>query len=167
MNPMTPEVNEETTSPAPETTTETTEVPETTNTEETTTFPPADAPPVVDGKMTEEEFLAKFKKEGFEMYKTADLAPKLEELERLRNVPPVVLSVNPNSFGAKRIRLGFNPSSNSQIDKIKHKAADLINELETLKGLDTAPEFRRLVAEAQTCIETGAMYGVKAATYES
>lgn len=36
-------------------------------------------------KLTEQEWIKKFKKEGFELYKTESLKPKLDELEALKD----------------------------------------------------------------------------------
>lgn len=62
-------------------------------------------------------------------------------------------------IGEDRVRVSFNPSANSAVDKIKQMAADLINECEHLKVKDP-----RLAALAQTAFEEGAMWAVKAAT---
>lgn len=36
--------------------------------------------------MTEQEFIAKFKKAGFELYKTKDLKPKLEAFYKMQEI---------------------------------------------------------------------------------
>lgn len=72
------------------------------------------------------------------------------------------------TIGESRVRTSFNPSNDSTVDQIKQKSAELINLLETLKGDGKAVisgEKARLIALAQTDIENGAMWGVKAATY--
>jgi hypothetical protein len=37
-------------------------------------------------KMTEQQFIAKFKKAGFELYKTKDLAPKLRAFHKIKDI---------------------------------------------------------------------------------
>ena len=67
------------------------------------------------------------------------------------------------TIGEERVRISFNPSSDSMVDQIKGKAAELIDLCESMKA--GAPgEKVRCVAMAQTCIEDGAMWAVKAAT---
>lgn len=65
------------------------------------------------------------------------------------------------SVGERRVRTSFNPSSSSEVDYIKQKAAELIDLCEGLKGRNG-----RLAALAQTAFEEGAMWAVKAATAE-
>lgn len=132
---------------------------------------------VDDGKMTEAEFIAKFKEEGFEMFKTEGVKNSLEvkdtiidglkkEIEDLK-IPTPQASLNPNSVGAKRVRMNFNPGANPLVEKIKLQAATMINTLEDLKGHHpTNGEFQRCIAKAQTEAEDAAMWGVKAATFE-
>lgn len=63
------------------------------------------------------------------------------------------------TIGEQRVRTSFNPSNDSIVDQIKQKSAELINLVETLKGLDP-----RCASIAQTEFETACMYAVKAAT---
>lgn len=63
------------------------------------------------------------------------------------------------SIGQERVRVSFNPSSNSLVDDIKQKSADLIDLCQGLKSFDG-----RLASLAQTAYEEGAMWAVKAAT---
>lgn len=63
------------------------------------------------------------------------------------------------SVGEDRVRIKFNPSADSMVDKIKQKSAELIDLCEELKPLDA-----RLAALAQTHYEDAAMWAVKAAT---
>lgn len=63
------------------------------------------------------------------------------------------------SIGEQRVRVAFNPSKDSIVDKIKQKSAELINLCEELKANDG-----RLASLAQTTYEEAAMWAVKAAT---
>ncbi len=74
--------------------------------------------------------------------------------------------------GQYRVGTSFNPSQSSVVDQIKTKAAeliDLINDipLPLVSNQEMAlhgNEIARLKALAQTAIEEGAMWAVKAAT---
>ena len=71
------------------------------------------------------------------------------------------------SLGTDRVRADFNPSKNTLVDQIKRKAAELIDLCQDIKGAPVeSSERARCAALAQTYFETGAMYAVKAATYE-
>jgi hypothetical protein len=63
------------------------------------------------------------------------------------------------TIGERRVRVTFNPSASGDVDKIKQRAAELIDLCEGLKPLDG-----RLALLAQTAFEEGAMWAVKAAT---
>jgi hypothetical protein len=63
------------------------------------------------------------------------------------------------TLGELRVRTQFNPSSDSTVDQIKQKTAELINIVEELKDKDA-----RLASLAQTAFEEAAMWAVKAAT---
>jgi hypothetical protein len=66
------------------------------------------------------------------------------------------------SIGQDRVRISFNPSSDSLVDELKRKTADLIDMCEAIK---TSPgEISRCAALAQTAYEEAAMWAVKAAT---
>jgi hypothetical protein len=65
--------------------------------------------------------------------------------------------------GEYRVGIDFNPSSNPDVDRIKQAAAELIDMIEAIDNRKV-PEAGRCKAEAQTCIETGAMWAVKAIT---
>lgn len=69
------------------------------------------------------------------------------------------MSDTQKTIGEKRVRTEFNPSSDSVVDQIKQKTAELINLCEELKTKDP-----RLASIAQTEYETACMYAVKAAT---
>jgi hypothetical protein len=67
--------------------------------------------------------------------------------------------------GMYRVGIGFNPSGDPTVAKLKRAAADLIDMIEDIDSGGNG-EIARLKAEAQTCIEGGAMWAVKAATKE-
>lgn len=64
--------------------------------------------------------------------------------------------------GEYRVGIGFNPSGDDIVGHVKRMAADLIDYIETIPA-DTE-DRPRLKALAQTAIEEGAMWAVKAAT---
>ena len=65
--------------------------------------------------------------------------------------------------GEYRVGITFNPSNDDTVGKIKRAAADLIDLIESIAA--PAPsDIPRLKATAQTAIEEGAMWAVKAAT---
>jgi len=67
------------------------------------------------------------------------------------------------TLGEYRVGIDFNPSGSVQVQQVKRTAADLIDFVNGLEDMGEG-EIRRLKAEAMTCIETGAMHAVKAAT---
>ena len=69
--------------------------------------------------------------------------------------------------GEYRVGITFNPSGDDTVGQIKRMAADLIDLIETITTdgeTDQYIEVSRLKALAQTAIEDGAMWAVKAAT---
>ena len=58
----------------------------------------------------------------------------------------------------------FNPAKNEVVDQIKNKSAELIDLLQSMRNFDGVDnsEKHRLISIAQTEIETGCMYAVKA-----
>lgn len=66
--------------------------------------------------------------------------------------------------GEYRVGLSFNPSGNQMVDDIKAQAAALIDLIEQISDVPAGGEVIRLKALAQTAIEEGAMWAVKAAT---
>lgn len=69
------------------------------------------------------------------------------------------------SLGERRVRAGFNPSESPQVAKIKALAASFIDECEAMKNPPSlGDEKNRVLAIAQTDMETAAMYAVKGAT---
>ena len=84
--------------------------------------------------------------------------------------------------GEYRVGIGFNPSGDDLVGKIKRAAADLIDLIETIKlpemtdemtddewavGMDNTSEIVRLKSLAQTHVEDAAMWAVKAATKQA
>ena len=69
--------------------------------------------------------------------------------------------------GEYRVGITFNPSGDDTVGQIKRMAADLIDLIETITTdgeTDQYIEVSRLKWLAQTAIEDGAMWAVKAAT---
>lgn len=74
--------------------------------------------------------------------------------------------------GEYRVGINFNPSNDDMVGRIKRQAADLIDLIDSIQvlGAETeaqlirSTEVGRLKALAQTTIEEGAMWAVKAAT---
>ena len=68
--------------------------------------------------------------------------------------------------GEYRVGIDFNPSGNEIVANIKRLAADLIEVIEDIPRdeIMAVNEVSRLKALAQTAIEEGAMWAVKAAT---
>lgn len=70
--------------------------------------------------------------------------------------------------GEYRVGINFNPSDDDTVGRIKRLAADLIDLIESVEADSMDPvrdaERKRLKALAQTNIEDGAMWAVKAAT---
>ena len=69
--------------------------------------------------------------------------------------------------GEYRVGITFNPSNDDKVGQIKRAAAELVDLIETV-ATDGAGarsvEVARLKALAQTAVEEGAMWAVKAAT---
>lgn len=71
------------------------------------------------------------------------------------------------TIGQYRVGLDFNPSNNLTVQRIKEKAAALIDEIDGIvidPGKLDVGEVARLKALAMTGIEEAAMWAVKAAT---
>ena len=68
--------------------------------------------------------------------------------------------------GEYRVGIAFNPSADNKVAQIKRMAADLIDYVESIDAHEDGPntEVMRLKSIAQTAIEEGAMWAVKAAT---
>lgn len=69
--------------------------------------------------------------------------------------------------GEYRVGISFNPSQDDAVSRIKRAAADLIDMIDSIpsdRDSERGNEAGRLKALAQTSIEDGAMWAVKAAT---
>lgn len=69
--------------------------------------------------------------------------------------------------GEFRVGIDFNPSADDTVGLIKRRAADLIDLIEQISSdreTEVGNERGRLKALAQTAIEDGAMWAVKAQT---
>lgn len=71
------------------------------------------------------------------------------------------------SEGALRVRLAYNPNTLTNVDRIKIRAADLINEIQSLVNSGERSEAARSVATAMTHIQIGCMMAVHGATHET
>lgn len=69
------------------------------------------------------------------------------------------------TFGEKAVGLGFNPSGDVPTQQIKRHAADFIDCLNDYRNATDDPEQKRMFSVAITEIQTGQMWGVKAATW--
>jgi hypothetical protein len=66
------------------------------------------------------------------------------------------------TLGQKRVKAEFNPAKNDLVDQIKNKSAELIDLIEQMRIDSKTGEKQRLILLAQTEIEIGAMWAVKA-----
>lgn len=72
----------------------------------------------------------------------------------------------PKTLGQIRVRSGFNPSEDPKVAELKTIAAKFIDLCEEMKDAPSlGNEKNRVLAIAQTEIETAAMYAVKGATF--
>ena len=73
-----------------------------------------------------------------------------------------------SSLGEQRVGTNFNPSGSVRVSRIKQKAADLIDEINSVSQRpDRSSETIRCAAIAMTHVETASMFAVKAATRHS
>lgn len=70
--------------------------------------------------------------------------------------------MNEPTLGQKRVKAEFNPAKNDLVDQIKNKSAELIDLIELARTENATGEKHRIIALAQTNVETACMYGVKA-----
>ena len=68
------------------------------------------------------------------------------------------------SLGEERVRLQFNPSSNTDVQAIKQRTAEMINWCNDRLVREDNPEIKRLLSLAMTNYEDAAMWAVKAVT---
>lgn len=80
------------------------------------------------------------------------------------------------TLGQKRVKAEFNPAKNDLVDQIKNKSAELIDLIQVIRNDEASKSYEkspqdfkeisgeklRLIAIAQTEIETACMYAVKA-----
>ena len=67
------------------------------------------------------------------------------------------------TLGTKRMGAQHDPSKNEVVDQIRNKAANLHDMIDSLLGTDEiSGEKRRLVALAQTHLQTAKMFAVEA-----
>lgn len=74
------------------------------------------------------------------------------------------------SFGQKAVGLSFNPSNMPVVDNVKRLSAALIDELNDQREKAKAEnngEAIRMYSVAITEVQTGQMWGVKAATWQN
>lgn len=70
------------------------------------------------------------------------------------------------TFGMKAVGLTFNPGGHPEVDVIKQACAALIDQLHTARQTTENGDKKRMYSEAITAIQTGQMWGVKAATWQ-
>lgn len=70
--------------------------------------------------------------------------------------------MNEPTLGQRRVKAEFNPAKNDLVDQIKNKSAELIDLIESARTEGATGEKHRIIALAQTNVETACMYGVKA-----
>lgn len=70
------------------------------------------------------------------------------------------------TFGMKAVGLTFNPGGHPEVDAIKKVCASLIDDLHNSRQATDSGDKKRMYSEAITAIQTGQMWGVKAATWQ-
>lgn len=70
------------------------------------------------------------------------------------------------TFGKKAVGLSFNPSSSNEVDSIKLKAAELIDELHAKREYTNDDEVKRMLSIAITELQSAQMWAVKAVTWK-
>lgn len=70
------------------------------------------------------------------------------------------------TFGEKAVGLTFNPGGHAEVESIKRACADLVDALHTSRQFTESSDKKRMYSEAITAIQTGQMWGVKAATWQ-
>lgn len=74
--------------------------------------------------------------------------------------------MNEQTFGQKAVGLSFNPSSSNEVDSIKLKVSELIDELHTKREYTTNDEVNRMLSIAITELQSAQMWAVKAVTWK-
>lgn len=70
------------------------------------------------------------------------------------------------TFGMKAVGLTFNPGGHAEVDAIKSACATIIDGLHGARQATENGDKKRMYSEAITAIQTGQMWGVKAATWQ-
>lgn len=69
------------------------------------------------------------------------------------------------SFGERMVRTNFNPANNSEVDILKQKFAQILNDLDARRTATEENEVKRWLSESITLTETSALFAVKAITH--
>lgn len=70
------------------------------------------------------------------------------------------------TYGQKAVGIGFNPSGEISVARVKQKYAEIIDELNELKLATQPGEIARLASIAITEAQTAQMWAVKALTFK-
>ena len=70
------------------------------------------------------------------------------------------------TFGMKAVGISFNPGGHADVNIIKQQCANVIDTLNTARSKTDNQDKKRMYSEAITAIQTGQMWGVKAATWQ-
>lgn len=69
------------------------------------------------------------------------------------------------TFGEKAVGVTFNPSGDSAVNTIKQMFAEVIDEMNKLRGQTSDGEVKRMLSVAITESQTAQMWAVKAITW--
>lgn len=69
------------------------------------------------------------------------------------------------TYGERAVGLSFNPSGDGHVERIKRLYAQIIDEMDTLRGAAVDSEQKRLAAIAITEAQGAQMWAVKAITW--
>jgi hypothetical protein len=81
-------------------------------------------------------------------------------------MPQTQAESRPLTFGEKAVGLTFNPGGHDEVNSIKQSCALIIDQLDTARKSTESGDKKRMYSEAITAIQTGQMWGVKAATWQ-
>lgn len=70
------------------------------------------------------------------------------------------------TFGEKAVGISFNPGKNAEVELIKRRCADLIDDLNNSRTETDSGDKKRMYSQAITDIQAGQMWAVKAATWQ-